>query len=184
MARAGYNPNEMALMIQTITGEGTGYGGLRWSMSHPTPRYHDSEMSRAEAISREAAKIGIEGMPPPGDGLDKVQMRLADMPPGHNGQRAPRALGFPPGTVGYDVVVPSGEFRSVAAGDLLQLDVPANWRRLPAGHTVIFAPSGAFIELLDGPAALTHGVQIGLARSVTGDLEGDTRALLEAARAG
>ena len=64
------------------------------------------------------------------------------------------------------------------AGDLLRVQVPVNWRRLIASNTVIFAPDRAFVESPEGPAMFTHGVQVGVARSTTWDLEGDTRALL------
>ncbi len=101
-------------------------------------------------------------------------MLLADMPPARAGQT--RCL--PTGTGGYHVLVPSGESRSVTAGDLLQLRVPSNWRRLPAGNTVVFAPEGAFRGSPDGPVAVTHGIQVGIARSLTGELQGDIRALL------
>lgn len=60
----------------------------------------------------------------------------------------------------------------------MQLQVPEDWRRLQAGNTVVFAPQGAFVDAANGPAAVTHGLQVGVARSLTGDLEGDLEALL------
>ena len=65
------------------------------------------------------------------------------------------------------------------AGDMLRVHVPANWRRLMASNTVIFAPDRAFVESPAGPSSFTHGVQVGIARSTTGYLEDDTRALLQ-----
>lgn len=82
------------------------------------------------------------------------------------------------GTLGYSVLVPSGESRSVTAGDVLQLNIPANWRRLPGGNAVTFAPDGAFLRVLEGPIAFTHGLQVAVARSITGRLTSDVQVLL------
>jgi hypothetical protein len=65
------------------------------------------------------------------------------------------------------------------AGDSLLLSVPANWERLQAGNTVMFAPEDAFLKTADETVTLTHGVQVGIARSVTGDLQRDMEVLLE-----
>jgi hypothetical protein len=49
---------------------------------------------------------------------------------------------------------------------------------MPTGKTVIFAPEGAYIAFSDGATAVTHGLQIGIARSLTGILHGDVHMLL------
>ena len=58
------------------------------------------------------------------------------------------------------------------------MSVPLDWHRLLVGNTVIFAPEGAYVALRDGPAGITHGFQIGVARSIAGDLSGDVTSLL------
>jgi predicted Zn-dependent protease len=50
MARAGYDPREMANMFQTIARRGGG-GGPEWLSDHPSPS------NRSEAINREAALL-------------------------------------------------------------------------------------------------------------------------------
>jgi predicted Zn-dependent protease len=50
MARAGYDPREMANMFQTIARRGGG-GGPEWLSDHPNPA------NRYEAINREAALL-------------------------------------------------------------------------------------------------------------------------------
>jgi hypothetical protein len=50
---------------------------------------------------------------------------------------------------------------------------------MPAGNTIIFAPGEGFVETPGGPLSLTHGVQLGIARSMTGDLQRDMEALLD-----
>ena len=115
------------------------------------------------------------GAAPPSGGFRHAQARLRDMPePAVIPE--PRAVGTS-GRAG--IVGPSGASRLVTAGDSLLLSVPANWERLPAGNTVMFAPEEGFLKTADGTLSLTHGVQVGVARSVTGDLQRDMEALLE-----
>jgi predicted Zn-dependent protease len=54
LARAGYQPREMANMFKTIEAEGGGQGP-QWMSSHPNPR------NRYEAINREAAALRVQG---------------------------------------------------------------------------------------------------------------------------
>lgn len=199
LAFAGYDPRDLAIMFDTIQARGAGRGGPQWMMSHPNPGDRKPHMNRGESIDRAADMLrfeGIEGIAETlriegaveavamarlegtatlPDALESIQARLADLParPAARAHRAPIAAG------GYGVAAPSGESEQVTAGDLLQLSVPANWRRVAAGNTVMFAPEGAFVDSGDGPAGFTHGVQVAVARSLTGNLERDTQALLE-----
>lgn len=59
------------------------------------------------------------------------------------------------------------------------MSVPANWRRISRSNTVMFAPDGAVFESDGNATAFTHGIQVGVARSLTGDLKRDTEALLQ-----
>ena len=52
MARAGYDPRDMASMFQTIARRG-GNGGPEWLSDHPNPA------NRSEAIHREAALLRV-----------------------------------------------------------------------------------------------------------------------------
>ena len=54
MARAGYDPREMANMFKTIQAEGGG-GGPEWLSSHPDPG------NRYDAIVQEASMLRVEG---------------------------------------------------------------------------------------------------------------------------
>ena len=174
MARAGYKPLELGVMFETIRNE----GGMLWSMRHPSPD-DGEEGSRFDVITGEAARVRIGPAPVLDEALASIQSWLADVPAP---AAAPPVPGQPPhiGTLGYGVVVPSGEYQDVMAGDVLELSVPTNWRRLPAGNTVTFSPDGAFLRVLEGPIAYTHGLQLGIARSLTGYLATDVQALLAA----
>jgi beta-barrel assembly-enhancing protease len=108
------------------------------------------------------------------DGFRRAQARLRDIP--EPAAPEPGATGHAP-RIG--VVGPAGTSRSVSAGDSLRLSVPANWERMPAGNTIMFAPGDGFLKTPRGRLSLTHGVQLGVARSMTGDLQRDMEALLE-----
>ena len=53
MARAGYDPRDMANMFQTIQAKGGGSGGPEWLSSHPNPG------NRYEAITKESAQLRV-----------------------------------------------------------------------------------------------------------------------------
>ena len=54
----------------------------------------------------------------------------------------------------------------------------ANWQQLGGGNTVTYAPQGAVFPGHNGGTAFTHGVEIGVVSSGTGNLERDTEGLL------
>ncbi|MFL6280999.1 MAG: M48 family metallopeptidase [Vicinamibacterales bacterium] len=74
MARAGYDPRQMANMFRTIQQQG-GNNGPEWLSDHPDPG------NRYTAINREAATLGVNGSANTGAAFDAVRTRLAHMPP-------------------------------------------------------------------------------------------------------
>jgi Zn-dependent protease with chaperone function len=161
---AGYDPAAVNDMFRELTTAGAAHGGLTWLLRHPNRRTDDSErVVKAPSSELQAIQARIAAIPRRQQSIDNVQ-----------------AADSPVATVGSHVPSPAVEVRSVTAGDQLQLSVPANWRHLLAGNTVIFAPEGAYVALRDGPAAMTHGFQVGVARSITGDVDGDMSTLLNA----
>lgn len=170
MAQSGYNPHARRAIFLLAARDGALRGGGWWAMRHPST-HRDAEPVAGNAAGRRTAD-------PISRPLAAVQARLRTLPAGDAGSAHRGRL--PLGTIGYSVVGPSGESRSTTAGDLLQLTVPANWDRMPTGNTVIFAPQGAYLALSDGATAVTHGLQIGIARSLTGTLHGDVHMLLAA----
>ncbi|OFW15749.1 MAG: hypothetical protein A3F70_06350 [Acidobacteria bacterium RIFCSPLOWO2_12_FULL_67_14] len=176
MARAGYSPRALATMLHAIRTEGAAIGGVLWLLRHPDPA-EDEGTTRSDLIAEEAARVPIAASQPPETALASIHSWLADLGPAAAAPAA-RDPELPVGTLGYSVLVPSGESRSVTAGDVLQLNIPANWRRLPGGNAVTFAPDGAFLRVLEGPIAFTHGLQVAVARSITGQLTSDVQVLL------
>jgi len=74
MARAGYDPRQMANMFRTIQQRG-GSQGPEWLSDHPDPG------NRYAAINREAATLTVAGSADTGPAFESVHARLAQMPP-------------------------------------------------------------------------------------------------------
>jgi len=74
MARAGYDPRDMADMFKILAQRG-GPGGPEWLSDHPDPG------NRYAAINREAATLRVAGSANTGPAFDSVHARLAQMPP-------------------------------------------------------------------------------------------------------
>jgi predicted Zn-dependent protease len=84
MARAGYDPRQMANMFQTIEQQG-GNSGPEFLSDHPNPG------NRYDAIVREARSLSIAGAARTGPAFDAVRSRLARMPPAPTTQQVARA---------------------------------------------------------------------------------------------
>jgi predicted Zn-dependent protease len=84
MARAGYDPRQMANMFRTIQQQG-GSSGPEFLSDHPDPG------NRHDAIVREAASLKIAGAATTGPAFDSVRARLARMPAAPTTQQVARA---------------------------------------------------------------------------------------------
>ena len=176
MARAGYNPREMASMFKTIQSQG-GRSGPEWLSSHPDPG------NRAAAINEEAAALRVQGNANTGQ-FQNVQARLRGMSPAYIAEQIAKGQARttqPVGTAGRAVRVsaPSTRYRTHAPADFLRVSVPENWDQLNTGDGVTYAPDGGFLEAENGATAFTHGVQIGIAQGGSGNLQRDTEQLLQ-----
>ena len=74
MARAGYDPRQMANMFRTIQRQGGGRGP-EWLSDHPDPG------NRYTAINREAASLRVNGSADTGPAFESVHARLDRMRP-------------------------------------------------------------------------------------------------------
>src|SRR4030095_11166521 len=96
-------------------------------------------------------------------------------------EEAVKSRGRSTGTSGRDVPRPSGQFQPPSSryqtyneGNVFQVSVPSNWRELPDNNTVTFAPDGAYAQ-----GVFTHGIQLGVTRNESHDLQGATDELLQ-----
>ena len=173
LARAGYDPREMANMFRTIEQEG-GRGGPEWMSSHPNPG------NRYNAIINESKSLRVQGNANTGR-FQTIQARLGDMPPALTAEqiaRGQKPSNTPTRTGERTVRVepPSNSYRVRNPSNFLRVSVPANWDEVGGEGGVTYAPNGAFFRS-DNGSAFTHGVQIGVAQG-SGNLQRDTQRLL------
>jgi hypothetical protein len=178
MARAGYDPRQMANMFRTIEKEGGG-GGPEWLSDHPNPG------NRYEAINREAASLRVEGSAGSQAAFNDVQGRLRGTSPAptvrkQRGSSGQNGQGGPVGTAGASVQVqpPAGQYQTHNAGSV-RVSVPSNWRAIERNGTMTYAPEGGFYQAQSGGTAFTHGVEIGVMRTDRTNLQQATDELLQ-----
>ena len=177
MARAGYDPRDMARMFETIEKQDGGSGGPEFLSSHPNPG------NRAAAITNEASMLRVQGNANTGQ-FASVKSRLAGMSPAYTAEQIAKGQARttrPVGTAGRVVRVdpPSTRYRVSTPADFLRVSVPENWESVGGGTSgITFAPDGAFFED-SGNTAFTHGVQFGVTERGTGNLQRDTQTLLQ-----
>jgi len=177
LARAGYDPREMANMFRTIEKEGGG-GGPQWMSSHPNPG------NRYNAIMNESRTLRVQGNANTGQ-FQSIQARLDGMSPALTAEQIARGQKTGAGTVGggtrtVRVDPPSNSYRTRNPSEFLRVAVPSNWDEVSGARDgVTYAPDGAFFQGDNGGTAFTHGVQIGVTQG-TGNLQRDTQRLLNA----
>ena len=158
MARAGYDPRDLAEMFRTIERQGGGSGGPEWLSSHPNPG------NRYERINQEAAMLRVN----PNNTINNarqfqnVQARLRGNGAApsmeeiaRGGQRYPNQGGTSQNgdySRGERIAYPSTNYRT-ERNNLFSVAIPSNWRTLGSGNSVSYAPEGAY-----GSNGITHGV--------------------------
>jgi hypothetical protein len=183
LARAGYDPREMANMFKTIEAEG-GNNGPEWLSSHPNPG------NRYEAINREAAMLRVQGNANTGQFPD-IQARLRSMQPAYtaeqiaNGQARsnPSQSGrTSTARTTVDVQPPSSQYRAASPFPFLRLNLPSNWSEVSGDSTgITYAPEGGYRETEGRLEGVTHGFQVGVTSSRgSGNLQQDTEQLVAA----
>jgi hypothetical protein len=184
LARAGYDPRDMASMFQTIQSK-SGNGGPEWMSSHPNPS------NRQQAITQEAAKLTVTNPIRNTQAFTQVKSRLQRMAPaptteqvmrqsqGQGGRRTSRGGGgYPEDARIGQVQQPSTRYQTYEEGDLFRVSVPSNWRELPASTAVTFAPEGGYGNH-QGQSVFTHGVQIGVEPNESHNLRTATNELIQ-----
>jgi beta-barrel assembly-enhancing protease len=178
MARAGYDPRDMASMFRTIEQQ-SGGSGPEFLSDHPNPG------NRSAYITKEAEAIRVSNPIRDTAAFERVRSRLRSLPKaptteeatrqGRRRTTSSRGESAPPSG---RVATPSGRYTQYEEGNVFRVSVPSNWRELPANTAVTFAPEGAYGSY-DGQSVFTHGVEIGVSRNETHDLETATEELIE-----
>jgi len=188
MARAGYDPRDLAHMFETIQKEArtSGSGGPQWMSSHPDPG------NRTQYITKEAESLTI-GAPPDTAQFARMKTVFASLPAaktsadlarrggggGDTVDEAPKAVGTP----GQPVPRPSSQYRTLSGGKVFQASVPDNWTSLNGQSTIRVVPQNGY-GAMNGQTVFTHGVEFGVAKAETRDLQQATKAWLNAVAGG
>jgi hypothetical protein len=184
MARAGYDPRDMANVFRTIEKE-SGPGGPQWMSDHPNPG------NRYEYITREAQLLRVEGGQRDTQQFPSIQAHLRTLPPAPSTEEVARNrnAGRTGGNVpdsrprGGNIPAPSSRTSTYNEGNLFRVSVPSNWREQSGNNAVTFAPDGA-TGTIGGNSVFTHGIEMGVARNETHNLETATSELLDSLREG
>jgi hypothetical protein len=184
MARAGYDPRDMASMFKTIEKQ-SGPGGPQWLSDHPNPG------DRSAYITREAQLLRVENPIRDTRAFDQVQGHLRQLSPAPTTEQATKNRSSrPTGTSGRTAGLPTGRveppsssFRRYNEGNLFQVSVPANWQEIQSSSSVTFAPSGAYGQQ-NGQTVFTHGVEFGMGRNESHDLQTATDELIQSLAGG
>ncbi len=177
MARAGYDPRDMANMFRTIEQTG-GAGGPQWLSDHPNPG------NRSEYITQEAKALRVEHPVRDTRDFERVRAHLKQLPRAPTTEEATRSAASRTAGGGSsrapsgNVDPPSPRYSTYSEGGLFRVSVPSNWRELQSPSSVTFAPEGAYGQA-NGANVFTHGVEIGVARNESHDLQTATDELIQ-----
>ena len=180
LARAGYNPIEMANMFKTLEQEG-GASGPQFLSDHPNPA------NRYQAIVNESKTLRVNGNFATGQ-FQNVQARLKQDGRSYTAQEIAEGRARsnnPTGTTGTTgrtasarIDPPSSSMQTYRPTKFLQVSVPSNWSQVNEQNSVTYAPQGAYYDTRQGGTAFTHGVEFGVAQGGGGNLQRDSQSLL------
>jgi hypothetical protein len=179
LARAGYDPTDLAKMFQTIEQQG-GSQGPEWLSSHPNPG------NRYQRINDEGRKLTIAQPRRSGQSEEftRVQSALKRMAPTGTSDEIARSRKPESGTrypddarMGGTIERPSTRYRAVAINNAFEVSVPTNWREFRDGSSVTVAPDGAYGNV-QGQSVFTHGAIVGVASISSRDLARESDQLI------
>ncbi|HYJ44982.1 MAG TPA: M48 family metallopeptidase [Pyrinomonadaceae bacterium] len=181
MARAGYDPRDLANVFRTLEQQGGGGGGFLSDHPSPANRYarinQEAAMLRVENPIRESAEFARVQQRLRGQGRAPSMAEIA-----RSGQRYPSEGGssnnYPTGNISGRVAYPSSRYRNYNGGNLFSLRYPDNWREVgDNSSSVWFTPEGAYGQV-QGQPVFTHGVNVGVSQSQSNNLRQATDAFI------
>ena len=177
MARAGYDPRDLARMFEAIERESKGNTPPQWLSSHPNPG------NRVQYIRAEADKLTI-GPRANGTGFASAKARFASLPPARSMSDKTNAGGgaggtATVGTIGQPVPPPATRYKTARGGQLFQVSVPTNWTGINGQNAVKFVAQNGLGEY-QGQSVFTHGVELGVTRASSRNLTTATEAFVNA----
>ena len=183
MARAGYDPRDLANMFRTLEQQGGGGGGGFLS-DHPSPS------DRYARINREAQMLQVNAGMRDSRDFSRIQQKLRGYGTAptmaeiqRSGQRYP--VGENTGNGNYPnnppsgrVQYPSSRFQTVSIfNGGVQVSVPSNWRQVNESNAVWFVPEGGYGQV-NGQAIFTHGASFAVAQTNNRNLQRATEEVI------
>lgn len=164
MARAGYDPRDLARMFETIGRQSKGTPP-QWLSSHPNPGNRSQYIAQEAALLTIAAAADTSGFAPA-----KARFEALPAPRGTTGSARGSSSGnVAVGTVGRPVPAPARTWRTMRGGRLFEVDIPTNWTAVPSNNTIKYVPQNAYGPMR-GVTVQTHGVELGTLRASSRDL--------------
>ncbi len=180
LARAGYNPIEMANMFKTLEAEG-GSGDAAVPERPPEPGEPipgDRQRGEVAAGERQLQHRPVPADPGEAEAGRPVVHRAGDRR--GQGARTIRRTGAPARPVAPPTCAssrPRRRMRTYRPTNFMQVSVPSNWSQVNDNSGVTYAPQGAFFDT-QGGTAFTHGIEFGMAQGGGRNLQRDTQSLL------
>ncbi len=165
MARAGYDPNDMANMFKTIQKQG-GSGGPQWLSDHPDPGDRSAYIAREAQIAARRESDSQHAGVRAGAGAPEADVAGADHRAGDQDRRPHRQRrierrGAAERTGGTALVRASRPTPKAACSASACRPTGGS---MPGTNAVTFAPEGAYGDA-NGQSVFTHGVEVGSARN-------------------
>jgi len=182
LARAGYDPRDLANMFRTLEQQGGGGGGGFLS-DHPSPS------DRYARINREAQMLQVNAGMRDSREFARIQQKLRGYGTAptmaeiqRSGQRYPvgenTGNNYPNNPPSGRVQYPSSRFQTVSIfNGGVQVSVPSNWRELNEGNAVWFVPEGGYGQI-NGQPVFTHGASFGVYQNSNRNLQRATEELV------
>ncbi len=178
MAKAGYDPRDLANVFRTIEEQSKGRGP-EWLSDHPNPG------NRYENINREASYLNVSNPIKITRDFERVQARFRAMPQARTMAQIEKDAQNGRGTEGNpnapnptangrysnSVQYPSNRVRAYTGLNWLRVNVPSNWIDFSSQDDVQFAPEGAY-----GDQGITRGALIGIYNGRNRNLSRDSEA--------
>ena len=184
MARAGYDPRALAHMFETIAQESKGSGGNpQWMSSHPDPG------NRTVYINKEAALLTLAS-PADASQFEPIKSTFASLPAAKSMADLAKAKQAPSGEASHavgnpaqPVARPSAQYHDISGGKVFQASVPADWTTIPSKSAIKVVPQNGYGEL-NGQTVFTYGIEFGIAKAESRDLQEATKVWLNAVAQG
>jgi hypothetical protein len=146
---------------------------------------HPNPGNRYDYITKEAQSLHVQNAAHDTNAFQSAQARLKQMSPAPSTEQATKTgagRSGPAGSTGPpvtgNVARPSSSFKAYNEGNVFRISVPSNWHELPGNNSVTFAPEGAY-GTANQQSVFTHGIQAGVSRNETHDLQAATDELIQ-----